>query len=112
MDGGLEAGWGGTWPRAGGWGGTRLAGQQLPVVHLLLLTPVRLAVAGVASCRFWPVRKYPWGSCEALLSTHSDLTVRCLHGNCMLAWHAGPAWESPKWSGRGWSGRKGPCMAI
>ena len=23
--------------------------------------------------RFWPVRRYPWGSCEALLSTHSDL---------------------------------------
>lgn len=23
--------------------------------------------------RFWPVRRYPWGNCEALLSTHSDL---------------------------------------
>ena len=24
------------------------------------------------ACRFWPVRKYPWGTCEALSSTHSD----------------------------------------
>lgn len=23
---------------------------------------------------FWPVRRYPWGTCEALRSTHSDLT--------------------------------------
>ena len=27
------------------------------------------------SCRFWPVRKYPWGSCEALSSIHSDLSA-------------------------------------
>jgi septin family protein len=25
--------------------------------------------------RFWPVRKYPWGTCEPLLSAHSDLPV-------------------------------------
>lgn len=23
--------------------------------------------------RFWPVREYPWGACEALSSAHSDL---------------------------------------
>jgi len=23
--------------------------------------------------RFWPVRKYPWGTCEALSSVHSDV---------------------------------------
>ena len=23
--------------------------------------------------RFWPVRRYPWGNCEALSSVHSDL---------------------------------------
>ena len=23
--------------------------------------------------RFWPVRHYPWGTCEALSSIHSDL---------------------------------------
>lgn len=23
--------------------------------------------------RFWPVRKYPWGTCEALSSTHTDV---------------------------------------
>ena len=26
-------------------------------------------------CRFWPVREYPWGSCEALSSRHSDLAA-------------------------------------
>lgn len=26
-------------------------------------------------CRFWPVREYPWGSCEALSSQHSDLAA-------------------------------------
>ncbi len=25
-------------------------------------------------CRFWPVRTYPWGKCEALSSTNSDLS--------------------------------------
>lgn len=25
--------------------------------------------------RFWPVRRYPWGTCEPLLSAHSDLPV-------------------------------------
>lgn len=25
--------------------------------------------------RFWPVRKYPWGSCEALSSEHSDFAA-------------------------------------
>lgn len=25
------------------------------------------------SGRFWPVRKYPWGTCEALSSVHSDV---------------------------------------
>jgi septin family protein len=25
--------------------------------------------------RFWPVRKYPWGRCEALSTAHSDLAV-------------------------------------
>lgn len=24
-------------------------------------------------CRFWPVRSYPWGKCEAFSSTNSDL---------------------------------------
>ena len=28
-----------------------------------------------ACVRFWPVRKYPWGSCEALSSLHSDLSA-------------------------------------
>ena len=27
------------------------------------------------SCRFWPVRKYPWGTCEALSSEHSDFAA-------------------------------------
>lgn len=26
-------------------------------------------------CRFWPVRSYPWGRCEALSSTNSDLAI-------------------------------------
>ena len=25
--------------------------------------------------RFWPVRKYPWGTCEAMSSRHSDLAA-------------------------------------
>ena len=25
--------------------------------------------------RFWPVRKYPWGTCEALSSEHSDFAA-------------------------------------
>ena len=25
------------------------------------------------ACRFWPVRKYPWGTCEALSSAYSDV---------------------------------------
>ena len=29
----------------------------------------------LSPCRFWPVRKYPWGSCEALSSLHSDLSA-------------------------------------
>lgn len=29
----------------------------------------------IALCRFWPVREYPWGSCEALSSRHSDLAA-------------------------------------
>ena len=32
-----------------------------------LYSAVRLA------CRFWPVRKYPWGVCEALSSAYSDV---------------------------------------
>ena len=31
------------------------------------LAPPRPAV-----CRYWPVRRYPWGSCEAMLTAHSD----------------------------------------
>lgn len=27
----------------------------------------------VRARRFWPVRKYPWGTCEALSSVHSDV---------------------------------------
>ena len=27
----------------------------------------------VHGLRFWPVRKYPWGTCEALSSTHPDV---------------------------------------
>ena len=23
-------------------------------------------------CRFWPVRRYPWGTAESLSGTHSD----------------------------------------
>ena len=29
----------------------------------------------VALCRFWPVRSYPWGRCEALSSINSDLAL-------------------------------------
>jgi len=35
-----------------------------------------VGAAGEAGCRggrFWPVRRYPWGNCEALSSVHSDL---------------------------------------
>ena len=28
-----------------------------------------------SECRFWPVRTYPWGKCEALSSTNSDLAT-------------------------------------
>lgn len=26
-------------------------------------------------CRFWPVRQYPWGTCEAHSSEHSDVAA-------------------------------------
>jgi len=26
-------------------------------------------------CRFWPIRSYDWGNCEALSSRHSDLSA-------------------------------------
>jgi len=28
---------------------------------------------GLGTCRFWPIRSYDWGNCEALSSRHSDL---------------------------------------
>ena len=56
------------------------------------------------ACRFWPVRKYPWGKAEALSSQHSDLAALrvsgavwlgscrpCMHGCgfaafCLICW--------------------------
>ena len=32
------------------------------------------------ACRFWPVRKYPWGKAEALSSQHSDLAALRVSG--------------------------------
>ncbi|PRW59161.1 septin GTPase [Chlorella sorokiniana] len=34
-----------------------------------------LEVGSAGQRRFWPVRKYPWGSVEAMLTQHSDLPV-------------------------------------
>ncbi len=41
--------------------------HHLVIAHVHSKTP--LCCAG----RFWPVRKYPWGTCEALSSVHSDV---------------------------------------
>lgn len=42
--------------------------------HVLHTAPVTTEGESSA-CRFWPVREYPWGSCEALSSRHSDLAA-------------------------------------
>ena len=41
----------------------------LPSLEQLLLARL------MCCCRFWPVRNYPWGTCEALSSVHSDLAA-------------------------------------
>lgn len=42
--------------------------QQGPPFAIVAANTVDRAVG-----RFWPVRRYPWGRCEALLTAHSDL---------------------------------------
>jgi hypothetical protein len=64
-------------------------------LHLLdsrSLTANALAVADfffLCCCRFWPVRKYPWGNVEAMLTMHSG-ECRQLHDSlqpllCLLS---------------------------
>ena len=41
--------------------------------HGCLQALLRMPLSEGVACRFWPVRQYPWGTCEALSSTHSDV---------------------------------------
>lgn len=44
--------------------------HQVPPFSIVASNTMDLSVG-----RFWPVREYPWGSCEALSSRHSDLAA-------------------------------------
>eukprot|EP00887_Chlorella_sp_A99_P000696 scaffold5.g696.t1 len=66
-------------PRAGaagaGWHFSREALEEAGARHGPPFAVVASNSMDLATGRFWPVRRYPWGSCEALLSTHSDLSA-------------------------------------
>jgi septin 7 len=46
------------------------AAHEVPPFAVVASNVVDLSVG-----RFWPVRKYPWGTCEAMSSRHSDLAA-------------------------------------